>query len=48
MHEIKIVLGKILQSYRLYVDGDCPVPEMVPRLTLKSANGVHVKVQKFA
>jgi len=47
MNEMKIVLARVLQSYRLFVDKECPRPEMMPMIVLKSTNGMHIKLEKI-
>ena len=47
MNEMKVVLARVLRCYRLYIDKDCPRPEMMPMIVLKSANGMHIKLEKL-
>lgn len=44
---MKTVLAKSLLRFRIYVDDDCPKPEMFPMIVLKSKNGFNVKLEKI-
>ena len=47
MNEMKTTLAQLLQRYRVYLDGETPKPEIAPRLTLQSKNGILVKLEKL-
>ena len=47
MNEMKVVIARVLQKYRLYVDNDCPPPQMMPMIVLKSTNGIQLKLEKL-
>ncbi|CAK8675650.1 unnamed protein product [Clavelina lepadiformis] len=47
MGEMKIAIAKVLRSYRLYTDKECPAPVMMPMIVLKSTNGIYIKMAKL-
>jgi len=47
MNEMKTVLAHTLRRFRLYLDNETPVPEMQNRITLKSENGLFVKLKRI-
>jgi len=47
MNEMKIVLAQTLSRYKLHLDDETPEPEMLPIITLQSANGIFVKLESL-
>uniref|UniRef100_H2YJR0 Uncharacterized protein n=1 Tax=Ciona savignyi TaxID=51511 RepID=H2YJR0_CIOSA len=42
MNEMKICLAQVIRKLRLYIDGDSPVPKMLPRIILQSESGIFI------
>ena len=43
----KTTLALLLRRYRLYLDEETPEPKMFAKLTLKSENGIHIKLERL-
>ena len=44
MNEMKVVTALTLRRYQLTEDTTCK-PKIIPRLVLRSLNGIHIKIQ---
>ena len=44
MNEMKVVMAQTLRRFRLSIDPASPIPEMEPRMVLRSKTGIHVKL----
>uniref|UniRef100_H2YGW6 Uncharacterized protein n=1 Tax=Ciona savignyi TaxID=51511 RepID=H2YGW6_CIOSA len=47
MNEMKICLAQVIRNLRLYIDGDSPVPKMLPRIILQSESGIFIRLEKI-
>uniref|UniRef100_H2YGW8 Uncharacterized protein n=1 Tax=Ciona savignyi TaxID=51511 RepID=H2YGW8_CIOSA len=45
MNEMKICLAQVIRNLRLYIDGDSPVPKMLPRIILQSESGIFIRLE---
>ena len=47
MNEMKVVMSATLRRFKLSIDESKPAPKIVPKLVLRSANGVHIKFDEI-